>query len=365
MAELQDGHLCILDALEGTLCLEPDENELKRGGEKRDKFLSDRRTAQEFRDKPCLTSDGERIMIGLNAGSAGESEDCSCCDFIGLLRTEFLYMHSDHLPTEEEQLEAYLSVLKNADGKPVTLRTLDIGGDKTLKYLSLPKEENPFLGERALRLCLNNPEIFNTQLRAALRASAHGPLQLMFPMVATIDDIRNAKAAVERAKAELRAEKLDFDESVPLGIMIEIPAVAEIAELSASEVDFASVGTNDLTQYLHAADRMNPRITDYYQSFSPAVFRVLARIFRAFGEAGKPVSVCGELGGDPLAVIPMIGLGLRKTSMSASAAAPVKRALSRFSLAETRKLGEAVCTLPTQADVLSLLKKSFGEKGLM
>lgn len=365
VSELKDGQLCILDALEGTLCLEPDEAELGRCGEKRERFLSDRQTAQEFRNREGLTADGERILIGLNAGSAAESEDCSCCDFIGLLRTEFLYMHSDHLSTEEEQLRAYASVLKNASGRPVTLRTLDIGGDKTLKYMPLPREDNPFLGERALRLCLNNPDIFRTQLRAALRASAQGPVQLMFPMVATIDDIRNAKAAVERVKEELRNEKLDFDESIPLGIMIEIPSIVEISDLAADEVDFASVGTNDLTQYLHAADRMNPRITEYYQSFSPAVFRVLARIFRAFGEAGKPVSVCGELGGNPLAVIPMVGLGLRKTSMSGSSVASVKRALSRFSMAEARELGDKVCCLPTQEDVLTLLRRSFSEKGLM
>lgn len=361
---LKDGQLCILDAMEGTLCLEPDESELKLWGDKRERFLADRRISQEFQDRPGLTADGERILIGLNAGSDEESVDCSCFDFVGLLRTEFLYMHNDHLPTEEEQLKAYVSVLKNAAGKPVILRTLDIGGDKTLKYFPLPKEDNPFLGERALRLCLSNPEIFRTQLRAALRASAQGPVQIMFPMVATIDDIRNAKAAVERAKAELRAEKLDFDESVPLGIMIELPAIAEIADLAAGEVDFASIGTNDLTQYLHAADRMNPRMTDYYQSFSPAVFRILARILRAFGEAGKPVSVCGELGGNPLAVIPMVGLGLRKTSMSGPAAASVKRALSCFSLAQARELGERVCGLSTQEDVLSLLRKSFAEKGL-
>lgn len=259
------------------------------------------------------------------------------------------------MPTEEEQYRAYAQVVQSAGGKPVTLRTLDIGGDKTLPYFDLPKEGNPFLGKRALRLCLSNPEIFNTQLRAALRASAKGPVWLMFPMVGSIDDIRSAKAAVERAKLELSAEGLPFDENLKIGIMIEIPSIAEIADLAAAEVDFASVGSNDLTQYMNAVDRMNADISDYYQSFCPAMFRMLGRIFRAFHDVGKPVSVCGELAGNEMAALVLAGLGLKKMSMSASNISRVKRILSRYTMDELHALAQ---TLPTQAEIKALLKSS-------
>lgn len=359
--QLRDGDNCILDALEGKIYVQPDARTVAAFQEKQVAFLSQRSITRTFSGKDCRMADGKRIHIGLNVGSDENSEDYNHCDFVGLLRTEFLYMHSDHLPTEDEQYQAYARVIAHAAGKPVTLRTLDIGGDKTLEYMPLPKEENPFLGNRALRLCLENPQIFNTQLRAALRASVTGPLQIMFPMVASIDDIRSAKAAVEKAKHELRQEGIAFDENIPLGIMIEIPAIAEIADLAAQEVDFASVGTNDLTQYTHAVDRMNPHVAQYYQSFSPAMFRILRNIFKAFRDAGKPVSVCGELGGNPMAVIPLVGLGLSKTSMSGSGIAKVKQALSRFTGSEAREIGEKVCSLATQGEIMEYLKQVYSK----
>jgi len=283
-------------------------------------------------------------------------------DFVGLFRTEFVYMESEHMPTEDEQFAAYRKVLANAMGNPVTLRTLDIGGDKSLRYLTLPKEDNPFLGNRALRLCLDMPEMFKTQLRAALRASAFGPMQIMFPMVGTMDDIRAGNAAVEEAKMELRAEGIPFDEKINIGIMIEIPSIAMIADMAAKETDFASVGTNDLTQYLHAVDRMNPKLTNYYQSSSPAMFRILGRIFKEYNEAGKPISVCGELAGDPLAAIVLFGLGLRKFSMNASNIAHVKRALSLFTLAETEQIAKKVQNLSTEAEVINYLKAEVAKR---
>jgi len=253
-------------------------------------------------------------------------------------------------------------VLANAMGNPVTLRTLDIGGDKSLRYLVLPKEDNPFLGNRALRLCLDMPDMFRTQLRAALRASAFGPMQIMFPMVGTIDDVRAGNAAVEAVKAELRAEGIPFDEKIKVGIMIEIPSIAMIADLAAKETDFASVGTNDLTQYLHAVDRMNPKLITYYQSSSPAMFRILGKIFKEYNEANKQVSVCGELAGEPLAAIVLFGLGLRKFSMNASNIAHVKRMLSLFTLAETEEIAEKVVNMDTQADVEAFLKAEVAKR---
>jgi phosphotransferase system enzyme I (PtsI) len=299
---------------------------------------------------------GEEYSIGLNIGSTEPNEYIKYADFVGLFRTEFLYMESEHMPTEEEQFKAYKKVLANALGKPVTLRTLDIGGDKSLRYLVLPHEANPFLGKRALRLCLDLMDLFKTQLRAALRASAFGEMWIMFPMVGSIDDIRNAKAVVEEVKAELRAEKIPFDENIKIGIMIEIPSIAMISDLAAKEVDFASIGTNDLTQYLHAVDRMNADIVDYYQSMSPAMFRMLGNVFSEFNQAGKPISVCGELAGDPVGALVMVGLGLRKLSMNASNIARVKRMLSNFSLTDMKDTAHAVKMQATQDEVIEYLE---------
>lgn len=355
---LCDGDLCILDALDGAVHLQPDTALLEEYAKRQEAYLADASELQKYYRQPAALKSGERIDIGLNIGSSEYTDAFGAVDFIGLLRTEFLYMQSDHMPTEEEQYRAYAQVVQNAGGKPVTLRTLDIGGDKTLPYFDLPKEGNPFLGKRALRLCLSNPEIFNTQLRAALRASAKGPVWLMFPMVGSIDDIRSAKAAVERAKLELRAEGLPFDENLKIGIMIEIPSIAEIADLAAAEVDFTSVGSNDLTQYMNAVDRMNADISDYYQSFCPAMFRMLGRIFRAFHDVGKPVSVCGELAGNEMAALVLAGLGLKKMSMSASNISRVKRILSRYTMDELHALAQQAQTLPTQAEIKALLKSS-------
>ena len=359
---IPDGASCVLDGLEGRVLIGPQPVELQQYTQKRQQYLRELEEANRYLAKPAALRDGERIQIGLNVGSDAPDDGYAHCDFIGLFRSEFLYMQSDHMPTEEEQSHAYSRVVAHAEGRPVTLRTLDIGGDKTLDYFALPREENPFLGNRALRLCLANPGLFNTQLRAALRAAQSGPLQLMFPMVGTLDDIRAARLAVERAIAELERDNVPFCREVEIGIMIEIPAIAEMADLVVEEVDFASIGTNDLTQYLHAVDRMNAQIADYYQDFSPAVFRVLGRIISAFNAAGKPISVCGELGGDPRAAVVLAGLGLRKMSMSGSNIAQVKRALSAFTTAEANAIAREVCRLATQQEVLRYIDGCFEEK---
>jgi len=353
---LKNGEPVILDALKGQVMLEPERETVQEFEEKLEKYIQDEKQTAEYLDRIPLVASGERYSIGLNIGSTEPDDGFKYVDFVGLFRTEFLYMESEHLPTEDEQFSAYRKVLANAMGNPVTLRTLDIGGDKTLRYLVLPKEDNPFLGNRALRLCLEMPDLFKTQLRAALRASAYGEMKIMFPMVGTMDDVRAGNAAVEEVKAELLAEGIPFDEKINIGIMIEIPSIAMIADLAAKETDFASVGTNDLTQYLHAVDRMNPKITNYYQSSSPAMFRILGKIFKEYNKAGKSVSVCGELAGEPLAAIVLFGLGLRKFSMNASNIALVKRTLSLFTLKETEEIAENVIDMETQADVMAYLK---------
>ena len=353
---LKNGEPVILDALKGQVMLEPERETVQEYEEKLEKYIQDEKQTAEYLDRIPLVASGERYSIGLNIGSTEPDEGFKYVDFVGLFRTEFLYMESEHLPTEDEQFAAYRKVLANAMGNPVTLRTLDIGGDKSLRYMELPKEDNPFLGNRALRLCLEMPDLFKTQLRAALRASAYGEMKIMFPMVGTIDDVRAGNAAVEEVKAELLAEGIPFDEKINVGIMIEIPSIALIADMAAKETDFASVGTNDLTQYLHAVDRMNPKLTNYYQSSSPAMFRILGKIFKEYNKAGKSVSVCGELAGEPLAAIVLFGLGLRKFSMNASNIALVKRTLSLFTLKETEEIAENVMNMETQADVMAYLK---------
>ena len=359
---MQNGDMIVLDALKGQVLLEPERATISEYEVKLEEFLKSEKQTAEYLGRIPLVASGERFSVGLNIGSIEPDEGFKYVDFVGLFRTEFLYMESEHMPTEDEQFAAYKKVLANAMGNPVTLRTLDIGGDKSLRYLVLPKEDNPFLGNRALRLCLDMPDMFRTQLRAALRASAFGPMQIMFPMVGTIDDVRAGNAAVEAVKAELRAEGIPFDEKIKVGIMIEIPSIAMIADLAAKETDFASVGTNDLTQYLHAVDRMNPKLITYYQSSSPAMFRILGKIFKDYNEANKQVSVCGELAGEPLAAIVLFGLGLRKFSMNASNIAHVKRMLSLFTLAETEEIAEKVMNMDTQADVEAFLKAEVAKR---
>jgi phosphotransferase system enzyme I (PtsI) len=354
-----EGTLLALDAICGEITVAPGQKVLEQSQKKADAFKKQQELAEKYLDKPVVTADGQHIDIGVNIGSDNFDIASENYDFVGLFRTEFLYMKSDHLPTEEEQFEAYKRVLKNSGGKTVTLRTLDIGGDKTLQYMQLPKEDNPFLGKRALRLCLDNPDIFSTQLRAALRASAFGSLQIMFPMVGSIDDIRRAKAALSDAKVQLRAEGKAFNEDIKLGIMIEIPSIAAIADIAAEEVDFASVGTNDLTQYLCAVDRMNPDIAGYYQGLCPAMLRLLGFIFEQFNAKGKPVSVCGELAGDPAAAVVMIGLGLHKLSMSEANLARVKAALADITMDKARALGATCKNLATETEVKAYLQENL------
>ena len=353
--KLEDGSLIVLDAMEGTVTVEPTDEELAAYNKKKDAFdrtvaLTDAYIAREARLKS-----GERIQIGINIGDDKPDPGYEHCDFVGLFRTEFLYMGSDHLPDEEEQLVAYKRVLAHAAGKPVTLRTLDIGGDKELKYMRLPSEANPFLGRRAIRLCFDRPEMFRAQLCAALRASVYGNLKIMFPMVGSIDDIRRAKSFLVECREELDRRGQRYSDSVQIGIMIEIPSIATVADLAAGEVDFASIGTNDLCQYLCAADRMNADVGRYYQSFSPAFLRVVSQVITAFEEQGKEISMCGELAGDPKAAILLAGLGLRKFSMNSASAARVKMRLASFSLEQARQTAKTAMHLTTQADVLAYL----------
>lgn len=355
MSEIPDGALLGMDALSGILIVNPDGEELAVLEEKKLTFLKKRQMEEEYLDKPGKLKDGALVEVGINVGSTDFDVPKTNFDFVGLFRTEFLYMENTHLPTEEEQFEAYKKVIQNAKGNPVTLRTLDIGGDKTLPYMELPKEENPFLGNRALRLCFAEPNIFMTQLRAALRASVYGPLQIMFPMVGSMEDIYRAKAYVKEAMEQLEQEREAFDRDIKIGIMIEVPSIALIADMAAEEVDFASIGSNDLTQYVCATDRMNPEVTEYYQNYSPAMIRLLGYIAQSFAEKGKALSVCGEMAGNPNIAVVLAGLGIKKLSMSAANIAGVKAALAQVSLGEAKELAARCKQAKTEDEVRAIL----------
>ena len=354
MKQIPDGEFLSIDALSGILVVNPDKDEQQAFLEKRRVFLEKRKIEEQYLDKAGATKDGYSIQIGINVGSTDFDVPKTQFDFVGLFRTEFLYMENTHLPTEEEQFEAYKKVLEHAKGNPVTLRTLDIGGDKTLPYMELPEEENPFLGKRALRLCFAEPDIFMTQLRAALRASAYGPLQIMFPMVGSMEDIYRAKAYVREAMEQLQQEKAAFDKDIKIGIMIEVPSIALIADMAAEEVDFASVGSNDLTQYVSATDRMNSEVTSYYQNYSPAMIRLLGYIADAFNQKGKELSVCGEMAGNPKAAVILAGLGIKKLSMSATNIAGVKAALANITLEDARELANKCKKIKTEEEIINL-----------
>lgn len=308
---------------------------------------------------PGKTRDGTPIEIGLNLGRpTPEALEASVAtDCVGLLRTEFLYMESDHMPTEEEQFTAYKRVLLEYGDRPVTLRTLDIGGDKSLPYFNLPQEENPFLGIRALRLCFENEDILRTQLRAAIRASVYGTLWIMFPMVSGLEDFEKARIIVMEEKARLEQSSIKVKNSIKLGVMIETPAAVMMADQLAKQVDFASIGSNDLCQYLTAADRMNSSVAKYCRSSHPALYRAIAMTVRAFQKENKPLSICGELGGDKYAACVLVGLGMRKLSMSANAIPVVKQMLSRFELSDLEAVATAVLDCSDADEVEQCMEK--------
>ncbi len=361
MTTIKNGKTIVVDAITGRILLDPSQDDICTYAEKRNDYLTRAQETKRYLDVKPMTADGVSVEVHLNIGSASEQElaGSQYTDGVGLFRTEIFYMETPQLPTEDAQFDAYKKVLSRYGERPITLRTLDIGGDKKLDCLELPVEENPFLGNRALRLCFSNPDIFKTQLRAALRASVYGNLWIMLPMVASLDDIRHAKAYVEEAKAELNAQGIPYNPNYKLGIMVEIPSIALIADLAAKEVDFASIGSNDLCQYMTAVDRLNPVVAKYYQTYHPAMFRLIGYVVEQFKLAGKPVSICGEMGGDPLSAAVLVGLGMRKLSMGFASVAPIKKMLAGLTIEKAQCLAKHVVTLPTAADVESYLREEL------
>jgi len=363
MEKIADGETVIVDAVTGELHSSPDSSMLEKYGKKREEYKEYSREVKKYLGTEPVTIDGVRIEVHLNIGSADPTELAGSLytDGVGLFRTEFMYMSGPALPTEEEQFRVYRKAAIEFGERPVILRTLDIGGDKHIEGLKIPIEDNPFLGMRGLRLCFENPSVFKTQIRAVLRAAKYGNLWLMLPMVGSLDDIRKAKAIVKEVKNELSREGIEYKPDVPLGIMIEIPAIAVIADIVVGEVDFASIGTNDLCQYLTAVDRLNPKVTEYYQSYHPAMFRLIGQAASAFNAAGKSISVCGEMGGEPMAAAVFIGLGIKKLSMGLSSVPEIKKLIANLTLSKAKTLAGRVIGCTTADDVELYIKEELKE----
>ncbi|HDG5997679.1 phosphoenolpyruvate--protein phosphotransferase [Staphylococcus aureus] len=355
--EVKQGDMIIVDGLNGDVIVNPTEDELIAYQDKRERYFADKKELQKLRDADTVTVDGVHAELAANIGTPNDLPGVieNGAQGIGLYRTEFLYMGRDQMPTEEEQFEAYKEVLEAMDGKRVVVRTLDIGGDKELSYLNLPEEMNPFLGYRAIRLCLAQQDIFRPQLRALLRASVYGKLNIMFPMVATINEFREAKAILLEEKENLKNEGHDISDDIELGIMVEIPATAALADVFAKEVDFFSIGTNDLIQYTLAADRMSERVSYLYQPYNPSILRLVKQVIEASHKEGKWTGMCGEMAGDETAIPLLFGLGLDEFSMSATSILKARRQINGLSKNEMTELANRAVDCATQEEVIELV----------
>ncbi len=355
--EVKQGDMIIVDGLNGDVIVNPTEDELIAYQDKRERYFADKKELQKLRDADTVTVDGVHAELAANIGTPNDLPGVieNGAQGIGLYRTEFLYMGRDQMPTEEEQFEAYKEVLEAMGGKRVVVRTLDIGGDKELSYLNLPEEMNPFLGYRAIRLCLAQQDIFRPQLRALLRASVYGKLNIMFPMVATINEFREAKAILLEEKENLKNEGHDISDDIELGIMVEIPATAALADVFAKEVDFFSIGTNDLIQYTLAADRMSERVSYLYQPYNPSILRLVKQVIEASHKEGKWTGMCGEMAGDETAIPLLFGLGLDEFSMSATSILKARRQINGLSKNEMTELANRAVDCATQEEVIELV----------
>ena len=360
----KDGDIIIVDGLAGDVFLNPSEEVIAEYRAKAEAFAAQQAEWEKLKDSKTYTKDGHQVELAANIGTPKDLEGVvhNGAEGVGLYRTEFLYMDSHEMPTEEDQFEAYKAVLEGMNGKPVVVRTMDIGGDKELPYLPLPHEMNPFLGYRAIRISLHEPEMFRTQLRALIRASVYGKLRIMFPMIATLNDFRGAKALLEEEKAKLIAEGVAVSDDIQVGIMIEIPAAAVLAHQFAKEVDFFSIGTNDLIQYTMAADRMNERVSYLYQPYNPSILTLIKHVIDSAHKEGKWAGMCGEMAGDQTAVPLLVGLGLDEFSMSASSVLKTRSLISKLTLGNMQELAaKAINECATVQEVEALVEEAVSK----
>lgn len=359
--DIENGVLVIVDGLDGKVIVNPSAEVVKTYEEKKAAYEAQKAEWAKLVNEQTVSVDGYHVELAANIGTPEDVNGVleNGGEGVGLYRTEFLYMGRDCLPTEEEQFDAYKTVLERMKGKPVVVRTLDIGGDKELPYLELPKEMNPFLGFRAIRLCLEMQDMFRTQLRALLRASTYGNLKIMFPMIATLGEFRQAKEILLEEKEKLQMEGTKVSDNIEVGMMVEIPSSAVSADLFAKEVDFFSIGTNDLIQYTLAADRMNERVSYLYQPYNPAILRLVHMVIQAAHKEGKWVGMCGEMAGDEIAIPILLGLGLDEFSMSATSILKARSQIRNLSKEDIEKHMDAILSMSTAEEVVSFVKEQF------
>lgn len=355
---VSDGMTAVVDGCDGICILDPSPEEIEEYQAKREKYLSDKALLEVYRGKDTVTADGAKVHLYGNIGNPEDAKQVAACDGegVGLFRTEFLFMGASELPSEEEQFQAYKAAAETMEGREVIIRTLDVGGDKDIPYLGLEKEDNPFLGFRAVRYCLQNKDSYRVQLRALLRASAFGDIKIMVPLVTCVDEIRSVKALVKELMAELDAENIAYNKDIQVGAMIETPAASLIADLLAKEADFFSIGTNDLTQYTMAVDRGNAKVAYLYSSYNPAVLRSMKNIIGAANAAGIMVGMCGEAAADPLLIPLLISFGLGEFSVSATSVLATRGTIAKWSKAEADELAAKALSLATETEVAELLK---------
>ena len=362
-----DGDKAVVLGTDGIVEMNPSDADWAEYTNQAAAFQEELKRLRESANLEATTTDGYHVELFGNIGKAKDAKNALTmgAQGIGLYRTEFLYMENDELPAEDVQFEEYKKVAQDMKGKPVIIRTMDIGGDKELKCLDLPSEMNPFLGYRAIRISLNRPDIFKVQLRALLRASAFGDIHIMYPMIASVEEVKQANAMLDECKAELTAEGKEFNKDIKVGIMIEVPAAAVISPILAKYVDFFSIGTNDLCQYTLAVDRMNEAIGSLYQPLHPGVLRLIKHVIDASHEHGKFTGMCGELASDPVATMILLGLGLDEFSMTASSIPLIKNILRSVSKAECEEVANKALTMDTAEEITGYAKSVLIEKGLL
>ena len=362
-----DGDKAVVLGTDGIVEINPSDADWDEYTNQAAAFQEELKRLRESANLEATTTDGHHVELFGNIGKAKDAKNALTmgAQGIGLYRTEFLYMENDELPAEDVQFEEYKKVAQDMKGKPVIIRTMDIGGDKELKCLDLPSEMNPFLGYRAIRISLNRPDIFKVQLRALLRASAFGDIHIMYPMIASVEEVKQANAMLDECKEELTAEGKEFNKDIKVGIMIEVPAAAVISPILAKYVDFFSIGTNDLCQYTLAVDRMNEAIGSLYQPLHPGVLRLIKHVIDASHEQGKFTGMCGELAGDPVATMILLGLGLDEFSMTASSIPLIKNILRSVSKAECEEVANKALTMDTAEEITGYAKSVLIEKGLL
>lgn len=360
--KVKDGDYIVFNGDTGEVIVNPDEETKAKYASLKEEFEEYRKSLELLKGQASITTDGRHVELAGNIGSPNDVEGLikNDAEGVGLYRTEFLYMDKeDSFPTEEEQYEAYKAVLEGMNNKPIVIRTLDIGGDKELPYFEMEAEMNPFLGYRAIRLCLDRKDIFKTQLRALYRASVHGKLRIMFPMISSLEELLDAKEVIKEVLKELDAENIAYSNDVEIGMMIEIPSAAVISDVLAKHVDFFSIGTNDLIQYTCAVDRMNQKISHLYNQFNPAVLRLIKMVIDNAHKEGKWVGMCGESAGDQRMIPILLGFGLDEFSMSPISILPARKLITSLSYADMQKFADEVLAMGTAKEIKEYVDKTF------